>query len=103
MEKFMIELFFKPTILFIFSSPQEWILVIAAVSLLFGANKLPELAKSIGKTRKAFKEGMREADEEDQTTVQKSVSPVTKPILNEIDDETLLQEINRRKTSQLGN
>jgi sec-independent protein translocase protein TatA len=99
----MIELFFNPTILFIFSSPQEWLLVIAAVSLLFGANKLPELAKSIGKTRKAFKEGMREADEEDQITVQKTVTAEPKPALNEIDDETLLQEINRRKTNQLSN
>ncbi len=99
----MIELFFNPTILFIFSSPQEWMLVAVAVSLLFGANKLPELAKSIGKTRKAFKEGMREADEEDRISVQSPVVPVTKPILNEIDDETLLQEINRRKTSQLSN
>ncbi len=97
----MIKLFFEPTILFIFSSPQEWVLVIAAVSLLFGANKLPELAKSIGKTRKAFKEGMREADEEDQIAVQKSVLPETKPTLNEIDDDALLQEINRRKAKQL--
>ena len=62
----MIEIFLaKPSLLFIFSSPQEWILVIAAVSLLFGANKLPELAKSLGQTRKAFKEGMREAEEDE--------------------------------------
>ena len=35
----MIELFFEPTILFIFSSPQEWVLVIAAVMIL-GSGRL---------------------------------------------------------------
>ena len=45
----MIELMFfiKPMIFFIFSSPQEWLIVIAAGFLLFGANRLPELAKSL--------------------------------------------------------
>ncbi|MEP6901350.1 MAG: twin-arginine translocase TatA/TatE family subunit [Actinomycetota bacterium] len=98
----MFEIFYNPTMIFIFSSPQEWILVAAAFALLFGANKLPELAKSIGKTRNAFKEGMREADEEAaQTTVKNTVLTETKPVLSEIDDETLMTEINRRKAKQL--
>lgn len=88
--------------LFIFSSPQEWILVIAAVALLFGANKLPELAKSIGKTRNAFKEGMREADEEEVLSRTKTaVSPEIRPLIAEVDDETLLNEIKRRQANQL--
>ncbi len=100
----MIELFFiKPAMLFIFSSPQEWILVIAAVSLLFGANKLPQLAKSFGQTRKAFKEGMREADEEERVekTEKRLDAHDAKPSITEIDDETLLEEIRRRKERQI--
>lgn len=89
-------------VLFIFSSPQEWILVIAAVALLFGANKLPELAKSIGKTRNAFKEGMREADEEEFSSQTKTaVSPEIRPAIAEVDDETLLNEMKRRQANQL--
>jgi TatA/E family protein of Tat protein translocase len=51
----MNEPFLHPLMLFIFSSPIEWIIVIAAVVLLFGANKLPEMAKSLGQARKEFK------------------------------------------------
>ena len=95
---FMIELFFIKPLLFIFSSPQEWILVIVAVSLLFGAKKLPELAKSLGQTRKAFKEGMREAEEDEakEKETLRTLSPL-KPAVTEIDDETLLEEIRRRR------
>lgn len=98
----MVEVFFiKPAILFIFSSPQEWILVIAAVSLLFGAKKLPELAKSLGKTRKAFKEGMRETEDDEVEEKEEALRlPSLKTTISEIDDATLLEEIRRRKERQ---
>ena len=44
----------------------EIILVVAVLFLLFGASRLPQLAKSLGQSRKAFKEGMREAEEEER-------------------------------------
>jgi sec-independent protein translocase protein TatA len=46
----------------------EWIivLVIAAIVLLFGGSKLPQLAKALGQSKKAFKEGMDEADRDDR-------------------------------------
>ena len=44
----------------------EIILIVAVLFLLFGATRLPQLAKSLGQSRKAFKEGMREAEEEEQ-------------------------------------
>ena len=96
----MIELLFiKPLPLFIFSSPQEWILIVAALFLLFGANRLPELAKSFGQTRKAFKDGMREAEEEEQAEAKEKRLGLSnvKPAITEIDDEMLLEEIRRRK------
>jgi sec-independent protein translocase protein TatA len=43
------------------------ILVIAVVIfLLFGATRLPQLAKSLGQSKRAFKEGLDEADREAQ-------------------------------------
>ncbi len=38
-----------------------WILLIAL--LIFGGAKLPQLARSLGKSMSEFKKGMREADE----------------------------------------
>ncbi len=40
--------------------PMEIILILAVLLLLFGARKLPELARSLGKSTKEFKAGMRE-------------------------------------------
>ena len=42
----------------------EIILIVLAVFLLFGASRLPKLAKSLGESRRAFKEGMEEAERE---------------------------------------
>ncbi len=45
---------------------QELLVILAIVLLLFGANKLPELARSLGKAKKEFKKGMEEEEEEDK-------------------------------------
>jgi len=43
------------------------ILVIAVVIfLLFGATRLPQLAKSLGQSKRAFKEGLEEGEKETQ-------------------------------------
>ncbi len=43
----------------------ELLLILAVLLLLFGARKLPDLARSLGKSSKAFKEGLKDgADEE---------------------------------------
>jgi len=43
------------------------ILVIAVIIfLLFGATRLPQLAKSLGQSKRAFKEGLDEGDKEDR-------------------------------------
>jgi sec-independent protein translocase protein TatA len=55
-------------------SPGPELIVVAAVFiLLFGAKKLPELARSVGKSATEFKRGMKEgADEADETSMQPS-------------------------------
>jgi sec-independent protein translocase protein TatA len=49
----------------------ELLIVGAVVLLLFGAKKLPDLARSLGRSSSEFKKGMREGgvdDDEDATT-----------------------------------
>jgi sec-independent protein translocase protein TatA len=43
---------------------QELILILMIILLLFGANKLPELAKGLGKGMKEFKKAQNEIEEE---------------------------------------
>jgi sec-independent protein translocase protein TatA len=79
----------------------EIILVVAVLFLLFGASRLPQLAKSIGQSRRAFKEGLREAEEEArQEEEQKrlnAATPVTQaPQVNSVSDEQLAAELRRR-------
>lgn len=44
----------------------ELLLILAVVLLLFGAKKLPELAKGLGRSVKEFKKASNEADEDEQ-------------------------------------
>jgi sec-independent protein translocase protein TatA len=77
----------------------EIILIVAVLFLLFGASRLPQLAKSFGQTRKAFKDGMREAEEEERLEqAQKQISPppLAPPQINNMSDEDLLSEMRRR-------
>jgi sec-independent protein translocase protein TatA len=41
----------------------ELLIIMAIVILIFGANRLPELGRGIGKGIKNFKEGMKEGEE----------------------------------------
>ena len=45
-------------------SPEDLILILAVALLLFGANKLPEMARSLGKATGEFKKGQLEAENE---------------------------------------
>ncbi len=76
----------------------EIILIVAVLFLLFGASRLPQLAKSFGQTRKAFKDGMREAEEEERIEQQqKQINPTpVAPQINNVKDEELMAEMRRR-------
>ncbi|MFM7718507.1 MAG: twin-arginine translocase TatA/TatE family subunit [Actinomycetota bacterium] len=41
----------------------EWGIVLVVAVLLFGAKKLPELARSLGRSTSEFKQGVREGSE----------------------------------------
>jgi TatA/E family protein of Tat protein translocase len=74
-------------LLFAIESPTIIILVVAAIFLLFGGSKLPQLARALGQSKKAFKEGIEDADRDDRNSRSK---------LDSIDDETLFEEARRR-------
>ncbi len=79
----------------------EIILIVAVLFLLFGASRLPQLAKSLGQTRKAFKDGIREAEEEDRLDQEKVLLNQTntappKPQISAVSDEELTAEMRRR-------
>jgi sec-independent protein translocase protein TatA len=44
----------------------ELIIILVILLLLFGAKRLPEMARSIGKSTKEFKKGMTEAASDDE-------------------------------------
>lgn len=44
----------------------DWVIILAILLLLFGAKRLPDLARSIGKSITAFKQGMKETDSEEK-------------------------------------
>ena len=77
-------------LLFALESPTIIILVVAAIFLLFGGTKLPQLAKALGQSKKAFKEGMDDADRDDK------IKPDSRAKLESVDDEALFEEARRR-------
>ncbi|MGD9588184.1 MAG: twin-arginine translocase TatA/TatE family subunit [Pyrinomonadaceae bacterium] len=77
----------------------EIILIVAVLFLLFGASRLPQLAKSLGQSRKAFKEGMREAEEEEAAERAK-LSNAAPPQINQMSDDALAEEMRRREAAK---
>ena len=59
----------------------EIVLILAVVLILFGAKKLPELAKGLGTGIKEFKKATREVTDEIQNTAT-DAPPATKPAAN---------------------
>lgn len=56
----------------------EWLIILAVLLLLFGARKLPELARSLGASAKEFRKGIEagSGDEEDESADTKPVPEV---------------------------
>jgi sec-independent protein translocase protein TatA len=80
-----------------FSNPMLWVLILAAIFLLFGGSKLPQLAKALGQSKKAFKDGVSEGEEADEQERKRKELSVSQPAsLSSIDDEALFDEARRR-------
>jgi sec-independent protein translocase protein TatA len=67
-----------------FDDPIVWVLIVAVVVFLFGANKIPSLARSLGQARREFDHAMKgtsSTSTTSTTTVQNaSVVPPPMPV-----------------------
>lgn len=77
----------------------EIILVVAVLFLLFGASRLPQLAKSIGQSKRAFKEGLEEAEREAklEDEEKQKLSAAEVPKITSLTDEELAAEMLKRE------
>ena len=57
----------------------EWVIVILAILLLFGAKKIPELARGLGQGIKEFKKATREVTDEIHNAAEEKPAPPNKP------------------------
>jgi sec-independent protein translocase protein TatA len=65
--------------LFLFWAPGmgEMVIILVIVLVLFGANRLPQLAKGMGESIRNFKSGMSETEAEDEKPVPKDKTKST--------------------------
>ena len=59
--------------------PWHWIVILVLLILLFGANKLPDVAASLGQSLKVFKKEVKELREEDDAAQQKPPAQIQQP------------------------
>jgi sec-independent protein translocase protein TatA len=65
-----------------FLSGWEWVVVLLAVLLLFGAKKIPEVARSLGQGIKEFKKASREVTDEIQKAADETPAQQNKSATN---------------------
>jgi TatA/E family protein of Tat protein translocase len=83
-------------LLFNFENPILWIGIVAVIFLLFGGSKLPQLAKALGQSKRAFKDGLSEAEAEEDEKKRKDLAGAKPASLSAVDDEALFDEARRR-------
>jgi len=66
---------------------QELLIILAIVIILFGAKKIPDLAKGLGKGIKDFKKAVKE-DEEEVSVSNDKIEEKEKTVHNETVNET---------------
>jgi sec-independent protein translocase protein TatA len=75
----------------------ELILIILAIVLLFGTSRLPQLARSLGQSRKAFKDAFRESEDEG---VPAAFEARQIDNASNLTDEEILAEMQRRSEAR---
>lgn len=58
---------------------QEWLIVLLIIVLIFGARKLPDLARSLGSSAKEFRKGIEEGSKEDEEAAQTNSADTSPP------------------------
>src|SRR5919199_1123863 len=76
----------------------ELLVILVIVVLLFGASRLPQLAKALGQSKRAFREGIDEAEAERKQLNRDGTAAPSQ--LSGVDDEALFEEARRRAAQQ---
>jgi sec-independent protein translocase protein TatA len=71
---------------------QELLIILAIVVVLFGASRLPQLAKALGQSKRAFKEGQDEAEEEARIEASKRRERLRAGEADRLDDDKLASD-----------
>jgi sec-independent protein translocase protein TatA len=58
-------------------SPAHWLILLAVAVLLFGAKRLPDAARSLGKSMRIFKSEVKELQADTKTDTVAPVQPAT--------------------------
>jgi sec-independent protein translocase protein TatA len=56
---------------------QELLLILVIILVLFGAKRIPEMARGLGRSLSEFKKGVREVDEEIRSSTRDESKPST--------------------------
>jgi sec-independent protein translocase protein TatA len=60
--------------------PSEWLVIaIVALVVIFGAKKIPEIARSLGRSSSEFKKGVKEGQTDDAGSSEPTSPPEKKP------------------------
>ena len=49
---------------------EDWLIVLLIIVLLFGSTKIPQLARSLGRSVSEFKKGVREGEDDEKKAVE---------------------------------
>jgi sec-independent protein translocase protein TatA len=70
----------------------EWLVILAIVVLVFGAAKLPDLARGTGQALRIFKAETKGLKDDDDATPEKPAPPAELPPVSSTDDSATVQE-----------
>ena len=72
----------------------EWLVILAIVVLVFGAAKLPDLARSSGQALRIFKtetKSLREDDDDDKTAEQREIEARNQAVAPEVSPDVVVE------------
>lgn len=78
-----------------FGSIWHWVIVLLVIVLLFGAKRIPELAKGLGSGIKNFKKAVKDDEEE---PIQEEEEEKPKP--KKVESSKKKSSVNKQETSQ---
>lgn len=91
------------TMMFAMLNGWEIVLILAVVLVLFGAKKLPELARGLGQGIREFKKSTREVQEELEASIDlESPPPASRPAPKKISAEAPVQTTEHSVQSSTG-